>query len=153
MRISYIVALTLIVAPLHSFADNYCEPTPHRTTGTHYEPVTEEKINVSKGVIVRGQILSANNCLPVANAKVAHWQGGENGRYQDRLRAYMFTDEQGHFEFETEWPNMPSPHIHFVVTADGYNILETQWIGEERQTEIEFDMVLTKKRKKKVKNY
>ena len=77
----------------------------------------------------------------------------KNGRYQDRLRAYMFTDEQGRFEFETEWPNMPTPHIHFIVTAEGYEILETQWIGDERQTQIEFDMVLSTKNKVKIKRY
>ena len=130
-----------------------CEPTPHRTTGTHYKPVTEQKVNVSKGVIVRGRILAAPDCQPIANAKVAHWQGGEQGQYTDALRAFMYADEQGYFQFETEWPNMPIPHIHFIITADGYQKLETQWIGDERQTEIEFDMVLRKKRQKKVKRY
>lgn len=132
-----------MMTPLFVSAEN-CKPTPHRTTGTHYKPVTEQIINVSKGVIVRGQVLSAPNCKPVANAKIAHWQAGEKGRYVDELRAYMFTDEQGRFEFQTEWPNMPSPHIHFIVTADGHETLETQWIGSKRQTEINFDMVLSK---------
>ena len=145
MRIQYLLVLSIFANPMISHSDDNCEPTPHRTTGTHYKPVTEEKLNVGKGVVVRGQILSATDCSPIANAKVAHWQGGENGRYQDRLRAYMFADENGHFKFETEWPNMPAPHIHFIITADGYNILETQWIGNERRTEIKFDMVLSEK--------
>ena len=93
---------------------------------------------------VRGQVQSFPDCTPVANAKIAHWQGGEKGRYVDELRAYMFTDDQGRYEFETEWPNMPSPHIHFIVTAEGHGILKTQWIGSERQTEINFDLVLPK---------
>ena len=138
-----ITLIFIMLLPLSVMAEN-CELTPHRTTGTHYKPVTVEKINVGKGVIVRGQVLSYPDCKPIANAKVAHWQGGEKGRYTDALRAYMFADEQGHFEFETEWPNMPSPHIHFSVTADGYELLETQWIGSERQTEINFDLVLSK---------
>lgn len=150
--IKSIALLIIMMVPLSVSAEN-CEPTPHRTTGTHYKPVTEQKINVGKGVVVRGQVLGAPDCEPVANAKIAHWQGGEKGRYVDELRAYMFTDEQGHFEFQTEWPNMPSPHIHFIVTADGYEILETQWIGSERQTEINFDMVLSKLKKRKVKKY
>ncbi len=138
-----IVVVSIMMAPLGVLAEN-CKPTPHRTTGTHYKPVTKEKVNVSKGVIVRGQIFAAPECTPVSGAKIAHWQGGENGRYVDSLRAYMFTDEQGRFEFETEWPNMPSPHIHFIVTKEGYEVLETQWIGSERQNEINFDMILSR---------
>ena len=118
-----------------------CEPTPHRTTGTHYKPVTIEKINVGKGVFVRGQVLSAFDCKPVSNATIAHWQGGEKGRYEDYLYAYMFADEHGHYEFETEWPNMATPHIHFIITADGFSTLETQWIGRERQAEIKFGLL------------
>ena len=141
--IKSVALIIIIIAPFSISAEN-CEPTPHRTTGTHYKPVTEQKINVGKGITVRGQVLSFPDCKPVANAKVAHWQGGEKGRYVDELRAYMFTDDQGRYEFETEWPNMPNPHIHFIVTAEGHEILETQWFGSERQTEINFDLVLSK---------
>ena len=150
--IKFVVLLVIIMAPLGVLADS-CEPTPHRSTGTHYEPVTEEKINISKGVIVHGQILAAPDCTPIPNAKIAHWQGGEQGRYKDYLRAYLFSNDQGEYKFETEWPNMPTPHIHFIITADGYEKLETQWIGSERQSEINFNMVLKTKRKKKVKKY
>ena len=136
MLIIKTVLVLLITAPLTVLAEN-CEPT-------HYKPVTEEKINVSSGVVVRGQILAAPNCTPVSNAKIAHWQGGEKGRYVDYLRAYMFSDKEGKFKFETEWPNMPTPHIHFIVTADGYEKLETQWVGNERQKVITFKMVLKK---------
>jgi len=63
----------------------------------------------------------------------------------DRLRAYLFSNAAGHYEFETEWPNLAVPHIHFIVTADGYHVLETQWIGSSREDLIEFDPVLQKK--------
>ena len=119
-----------------------CIPTPHRTTGTHYEPVTVEKINVSTGIKVRGHILASPDCAPVAGAKVAHWQAGEDGKYADRLRAYLFTDANGYFEFETEWPDLNPPHIHFITSADGFDTLETQWVGQKRQHVIEFNMVL-----------
>lgn len=132
------------VFPLFAFAHD-CVPTPHRTTGTHYKPVTEQKIDVSKGVIVRGRVLGSPDCLPVAGAKVSHWQAGEDGYYQDRLRAYLFTDSEGRFEFETEWPNIFSPHIHFIVNAKGYEVLETQWVGRSHQEVIDFSMVLEQK--------
>lgn len=121
-----------------------CEPTPHRTTGTHYEPVTMQKTNISEGMLVRGQVLAMPDCKPVANAKVAHWQAGEDGRYQNKLRAYLFTDEKGRFKFKTEWPDLTPPHMHFIVTVKGYDTLETQWIGDERKKEINFTMVMQK---------
>ncbi len=119
-----------------------CTPTSPRSTGTHYEPVTEEKQDVSAGMLVRVRVLAAPDCRPVSGAKVVHWQAGEDGRYADRLRAYWFTDDDGRLEFETEWPNLESPHIHFLVTAEGYEQLATQWVGDTRQETIEFTIVL-----------
>jgi len=29
-----------------------CIPIPHHTTGTHYEPITVHKIDISKGVVL-----------------------------------------------------------------------------------------------------
>ena len=118
-----------------------CLPTPHRTTGTHYQPVTEQRGDVGTGVVVTGRVLGAPDCAPVASARVAHWQ---DGRYADRLRAYLYADGEGGYSFETEWPALHPPHIHFIVTADGFEVLETQWIGHDRTNQIEFDMVLRK---------
>ena len=140
-KVSLFSLLLVLSTPVFA---NDCIPTPHRTTGTHYEPVTEQKTNISKGVLVRGRVLESPYCTPVAAAKVAHWQAGEDGRYSDRLRAFLFTDEKGNFQFNTEWPNLTPPHIHFIVTAKGYDTLETQWIGYNRQKEIEFTMILEK---------
>jgi protocatechuate 3,4-dioxygenase beta subunit len=133
------ISLAALTVPIHA---DTCLPTPHRTTGTHYEPVTVQKTDVSKGVVVRGRVVAAPDCRPVADARVAHWQAGENGRYSDRLRAYLFTDAAGRFQFETEWPNLNPPHIHFIVSAAGYKTLETQWIGDDRQDQIDFTMVV-----------
>ncbi len=137
-----IFTAVVIFAFLVPAAGADCKPTPHRTTGTHYKPVTEQRVNVSSGVTVHGRILAAPDCTPVANAKVAHWQAGEDGRYADRLRAYLFADADGRYAFETEWPALRPPHIHFIITAEGYEILETQWVGGTRVKDIEFDMVL-----------
>lgn len=135
--------LPFLLVPAISFADD-CIPTPHRTTGTHYKPVTEQKQDVSTGVTVSGKILVAPDCTPLANARVAHWQAGENGRYQDRLRAYLMTDNAGRYSFETEWPNLGPPHIHFIISKDNYKTLETQWVGGQRTDTIEFDMTVEK---------
>lgn len=121
-----------------------CIPTAQRSTGTHYQPVTQHKKDIGEGVRVYGKVLSID-CRPVVNAKVAHWQAGNKGRYTNRLRAFLYTDAQGGYEFKTEWPSLNPPHIHFIVTAEGHEILETQWIGDTRVSEIQFNMVLERK--------
>lgn len=121
-----------------------CIPTPHRTTGTHYAPVTVQKVDVSQGVTVRGRILAAPDCIPITNAKISHWQANVNGQYVDRLRAYLFSSNDGGYEFETEWPNLSPPHIHFIVSAEGYEDLETQWRGWQKTNLIEFNIILKK---------
>lgn len=139
----WFTSVALITIPFAALAAE-CIPTPHRSTGTHYEPVTEQKTNISRGIVVRGRILAAPDCTPVAHARVVHWQANENGEYVDGLRAYLFSDKNGGYKFETEWPNLAVPHIHFIITAEGYQKLETQWMGSERAKFIKFDMVLRK---------
>ncbi len=140
----YVITVLLVLLLSFAATAENCRPTPHRTTGTHYVPVTVQKVNISQGVTVRGQILAAPNCTPVANAKIAHWQADKRGVYVDDLRAYLFSDANGYFEFETEWPNLSPPHIHFIVTTEEYKTLETQWIGSNPVERIEFDMILQK---------
>ena len=141
----FILILTLVLTPATTVIANTCEPTPHRTTGTHYEPVTQSKVNISQGVVVMGKILQSPDCEPVGGAKIAHWQADENGEYVDRLRAYLYSDENGHYQFETEWPNLSIPHIHFIVTKDGYEVLETQWVGSQKTELIEFNLIVEKR--------
>jgi protocatechuate 3,4-dioxygenase beta subunit len=142
MHTRTLVAASVLIACHGPAAAADCTPTPHRTTGTHYKPVTEQRLDVGNGVAVRGRILGAPDCEPVPNARVAHWQAGKDGRYTDRLRAYLFADAEGAYGFETEWPEISPPHIHFIVTAEGYEALETQWVGESPTADVEFDMVL-----------
>ncbi len=142
MHMHSVVVAAVMFAFHVPIAGASCTPTPHRTTGTHYKPVTQQRVDVGSGVTVHGRILAAPDCKPVTNAKVAHWQAGEDGHYTDRLRAYLFADTEGHYAFETEWPALSLPHIHFIITAEGYQILETQWVGDTRVPDIEFDIVL-----------
>lgn len=140
MSHKFLTALTLLLAASAASAD--CLPTAHRTTGTHYKAVTEQRGDVGQGLVISGQVLSIPDCTPVAGAKVAHWQADADGRYVDRLRAWLLTDAQGRYRFTTEWPNLNPPHIHFIVSKDGYETLETQWIGTQPVDSVEFNMVI-----------
>lgn len=119
-----------------------CTATDAMTGGTHYKPVTIHKKDIGKGLLVSGRILSATDCKPIPKAKIVHWQAGENGQYQDRLRAYLFSDNKGRYHFHTEWPAAVVAHIHFIVSADEFESVGTQWIGGEQVNSINFDIVL-----------
>ena len=145
-RLLVVVALSASYASF-SFAAE-CRPTPSQTIGTHYEPekAVRQDGDLGEGFVMSGRVISARDCKPLANVKITHWQVGEAGRYLDRFYAWRMSDEHGAYRFETEWPNLATPHIHFIVTAAGYEILETQWVGSRRRDTIEFDMVLSKVR-------
>ncbi len=140
-----IIALVFFSANV-SFAEKAkCTPTPEMQLGNHFTPITREKINVSNGIKMSGKVLSATDCNPIKNAKISHWQANKHGKYTDKLRAYLRTDEFGRFEFLTEWPNTQIPHIHFLVEASGYQTLTTQWVGEDKMKSILLIIVLKEK--------
>ena len=130
----------VMLAPMSVYAES-CPPTPTMSTGTHFEPITQERVDIGEGLLVQGRILNTA-CEPVAGAKIAHWQANNAGVYVDSLRAFLYSDAKGGYRFNTEWPAAFVPHIHFIVTAEGYRTLTTQWVGERTTERIRFDMVL-----------
>lgn len=141
MRILSLVPL--LAVPLCTDAAE-CTPTPGRTIGTHYDisKATHQPGDLGKGLVMQGRVLSAAGCAPLAGVKLVHWQAGEQGRYVDRLYAWRLTDANGAYRFETEWPALRPPHIHFLVEAPGHRPLATQWIARGRVDEVRFDLVL-----------
>ena len=121
-----------------------CTPTPGRTIGTHYDvsKATHQPGDLGKGLRMHGQVLTADGCRPLPGVKVLHWQAGDDGQYLDRLYAWRLTDENGAYGFETEWPALRPPHIHFQVEVPGYRSLATQWIADGPVDEVRFDIVL-----------
>ncbi|MCE2870690.1 MAG: intradiol ring-cleavage dioxygenase [Oxalobacteraceae bacterium] len=110
-------------------------------------------------LLVTGRVLSADG-VPLAHAMVDVWQADAEGLYdvqrgelqsERRARGLITTDAQGHFSFWTVLPEAyPVPtdgpvgqmllntgrhpwrpaHIHFFVTADGYQPLITHIFRE-----------------------
>jgi len=136
------MAVIFLLLPFASVQAEICEPTPGMHMGTHHKPITTAKVDISKGMVVSGQVLSSKDCKPIAGARIAHWQTNTEGVYVDELRAFMFSDNKGNYRFETEWPGAPIPHIHFQVSANGYKPLTTQWIGDEKADAIKLNLVL-----------
>lgn len=104
-----------------------CKPTVGVPFGNEYKRVVRNDARLGSDLVVRGQVLSESDCQPVRGARVEYWQAGRDGRYHDRLRAYQTTDAGGRFEFRTEWPGLPPPHIHFRIDAPGHATLVSIW--------------------------
>ncbi|MGH8602217.1 MAG: hypothetical protein ACREXR_05410 [Gammaproteobacteria bacterium] len=113
--------------------------------GTHYKEGAEYKIDMGTGFIIEGRVLAMPNCTSIAHARIEHWQADAQGYYVDKLRAYLLSDKDGGFSFKTEWPGARIPHIHFMVTAEGYKKLVTQWIGSKRVGQSRLELVLQPK--------
>jgi len=136
--------LALLSASASVLAED-CQPTPSRTIGTHYDisKATFQPGDIGEGLLFTGRVLSAKDCKPLPNVRVLHWQAGESGRYENHLYAWRNTDENGAFRFETEWPALNPPHVHFLVDeVPGHTPLATQWIAREPTTEVHIDLVL-----------
>lgn len=100
------------------------------------------------------------NGTPIAGARVETWQASPKGLYENQdenqcdmnLRARFETDAEGRFWFESVRPagypvptdgpcgqllaaqgrNVMRPaHLHFIVAAEGYKVLATQFFDEE----------------------
>lgn len=85
-------------------------------------------------LVVSGKVFGKDGRTPLAAASVYVYHTDAKGLYtpdtndskNPRLRGYMRTDGQGRYEFTTikpaHYPNNTIPaHIHYVVTAPGYN--------------------------------
>jgi len=122
-----------------------CEATPAMHSGTHYQAVTTEKVNMGKGLRISGTIRSANDCKAIPRAKISRWQTNREGVYTQNLYAYMYSDTNGKYSYETEWPGAPIAHIHFIIEAQGYQKLVTQWIGDDKTDKVNLNFTLHKK--------
>jgi protocatechuate 3,4-dioxygenase beta subunit len=141
--------LVALLAPAIPAGAGDCPPTPTMALGTHHrDNVAVQKSDLGRGLAVSGDVLSSRGCIRLGNARVEHWQADAEGMYVDRLRAYQITGVDGRFRFETEWPGLSPPHIHFIATAPGHMPLVTQWLGERPLSAIQMQLVLTPEKQK-----
>lgn len=132
-------SLSLTYMPAYGKA---CESTPRLSLDSNYKPITEHRIDVGKGLKVKGIILSSPDCQPIQNARIEHWQMNSQGNYTEQLRAYLMSDKDGEFSFESEWPGSSTPHIHFLIHAEGYKQLVQVWLASEVTDSINLRFIL-----------
>lgn len=135
------ITIALIIASILSFievqAPKVAETNaPSRTTITSKDEPGEK-------LVVSGIVLAPDGKTPVKGASVyvyhtdakGVYTPGNNDNRNPRLRGYMRTDAAGKYEYTTIKPapypgNQVPAHIHYVVTAPGY---------QERVFEILFE--------------
>lgn len=125
--ISILIALTAWLNPLAQAPTMAEKGSPSKITIAAKEEPGER-------LIVSGQVFNSDGVTPLAAASVYVYHTDVKGYYtpgvsdnrNPRLRGYLRTDAQGRYEFSTikpgSYPNSRVPaHIHYVVTAEGYN--------------------------------
>lgn len=144
MKIHRILTVLALLLPAELWAQSAtCPPTPDMHSGAHYV-ANAATLNhkPGKGLVIEGIVKSATTCKPLGDAVVEIWQAGDEGTYLPHLRVFTITHPDGKYRFETEWPDMPIPHIHFKVSAEAHRKLTTQWIPDDKTDHAIFDLVL-----------
>lgn len=136
---------------------------PFHVTGSPWlsNPADLVGQNTGEQVILRGQVIGADNQQPLSEATLDFWQNASNGLYwqvdpeqpRDNLRCQMKVDAQGRFEIHTirpvpyqipsdgpVWNDLVQPagrhnwraaHFHLIVSAPGHRSLVTELFDDQ----------------------
>lgn len=124
-----------------------CEPTIGDVSGPFQRLDAPRRAKIGKGHVLRGRVLRATDCAPVARALVILWQAGPNGYvYRPRGRGSVLTDRSGRFRFEGPVPassGLRPPHIHIAVIHPAYEELLTRYVVPHGSKSGRMRIVLT----------
>ncbi|MEP7272425.1 MAG: protocatechuate 3,4-dioxygenase [Acidobacteriota bacterium] len=125
------LACLLIVLSLSGNAAAQAPQVAERTATARASVVAKDE--PGEKLVVKGTVYAKDGMTPLVGTSVYVYQTDAKGLYtpgnndnrNPRLRGYMRTDAQGKYEFATIKPapypgNQIPAHIHYVVTAPGY---------------------------------
>lgn len=144
----FVLALFAFVASSSSGAPShvwFCKPTAFDELGPFYKPNAPERARVGQGYILTGAVKSAEDCSPLRGARLEFWLADPNGRYDDDHRATVYSDENGKYRLECNFPppyDGRPPHIHVRATAKLFRPLVTQHYPVTGNEEGILDLVL-----------
>jgi len=126
-----------------------CNPTPTNALGPFHRDGAPERTDLNPNgdegarLVVSGTVSGPNCPEPLGVVDIEVWHSNLQGDYDNDGDAYAFrgrlsTAEDGSYSFETLLPGryrdgdqFRPRHIHFLVTADGYEQLVTQLYFED----------------------
>ena len=123
---------------------------PYHRRGAPFRGMITPPLEPGDVLVVRGRVWGFDSKQPLAGATLDVWQANAQGRYDNddpknppkkgvfHNRARLVTDETGYYEYQTVKPGRYKigpelwrpAHIHYLVTAPGYNTLITQMYFE-----------------------
>jgi len=129
--------LIFAVSILFTLAAEAQMNTPNHLEGAPFRAKLSPPHAEGTVLVVSGQVRDAKG-KGVAGATLDAFQADAKGDYDTKgfnYRARMMTDERGRFEFETIVPSNygPPPHIHFIVSADGFKSKSTEMFFRDAQ--------------------
>jgi protocatechuate 3,4-dioxygenase beta subunit len=122
-----------------------CKPTQPDMLGPFYEPGAPVRRSVGNGYVLSGNVLAAEECKPIPNARMEFWLANPRGEYDDAHRATVFAVQRGGYRLESNVPvsyGGGPPHVHVRVRAPGYEELVSQHYPQRGQRKANFDLVL-----------
>jgi len=139
-----IIVMLVPVSTMQGMAET-CAPTRADMLGPFYKPGAPVRSSVGKGYILSGVVRSSVDCTPLKGARTEFWLAGPNGEYDDDHRATVFSDNEGRYKFESNYPRPYSgrpPHIHIRTSSEGFQTLTTQHYPQKGKSSDVFDLVL-----------
>lgn len=140
-----IILAVIVAGAFSASAANKCPPTPWDEIGPFYKQNAPVRNKIGTGYVLSGTVRSASDCKPIPGARIEVWQVGPNGSYDDAHRATIFSDRNGNYRLETDFPppyaRRPS-HIHILVDMKGYAGLITQHYPKRGVKSARYDLVL-----------
>lgn len=120
-----------------------CPPTPGHRTRPNDAPPALDRAKVGEGYVLTGGVRDTSTCLPIVGAKITLWVRNEAGEYDDDHFATIYTNQQGLYRFDSNFPGGPDPHIHIHISAPGYQAIVLEHIPESQtSTSAEFPIAL-----------
>jgi protocatechuate 3,4-dioxygenase beta subunit len=142
-----VAAVAGVLAVSASGRSAACEPTIGDVAGPFQRLDAPRRGKIGSGHVLRGRVLRATDCAPVARALVILWQAGPNGYvYRPRGRGSVLTDRLGRFRFEGPVPassGFRPPHIHIAVIHPDYEELLTRYVVLRGEKSGRMTIVLT----------
>lgn len=138
------VALLSFVPP-GAQAGPSCAPTRADAPGPFYKAGAPVRDKVGSGHVLSGVVRSATGCGPIAAARIEFWLAGPNAQYDDDHRATVISNAAGAYRFESNLPPPYAgrpPHVHIRVSAQGHQVLVTQYYPPAGTPAGTFDLVL-----------
>ena len=139
-----IIVMLVPVSAMLGMAET-CTPTRADMLGPFYKPGAPVRSSVGKGYILSGVVRSSVDCKPLKGARIEFWLAGPDGEYDDDHRATVFSDSEGRYKFESNYPRPYAgrpPHIHIRVSSEGFQTLTTQHYPQKGKSSDIFNLVL-----------